>query len=175
MYPLKCCGGKNNSVVKISGKCYDTDPDDQYMCCPTGVGAVGGSSWGSCCGYCCEEGTIPTEVDLGYICCKPGETGYSASSRECCPAGYNVDKSAWPHSCCPPDKETCPGGYHLGGNKCCEPGKCCLGECCGENETCEIYEWPPECVEWENIFDENGELVGGRCVREETWIEGYCY
>ncbi|MBO7332278.1 MAG: hypothetical protein J6U64_01270, partial [Alphaproteobacteria bacterium] len=145
-----------------------------YMCCPKGsTGAVRGNNWGSVFQYCCEEGTSPMEAGSGaYICCKPGETAYCDGYKTCCPVGNKVDKSAWPNSCCPPGKTTCPGGYYLGGNQCCDYA-CCDGECCGEGETCETDSYT-ECAEYEDVFDENGEWIDMRCIREETYTYGYC-
>jgi len=169
-----CCTGINNSAVQITGSCIAYSKEKDYTCCASGVtAAAAGDHWSSCYSYCCAPGQVASCYDSdrnqGCWCCNHGETPYSTGGWEmCCPAGWNLDTSAWPNACCPPEKEACaPEG-------CCEPGKCCHGYCCAENETCHTFT-DTGCAEYEEIFDENGEWVDIICVREETWTWGSCY
>ena len=167
LYPLECCTRGNNSVVKVTGKCYESDPDG-YTCCGSGVTAViAGQLWSNCYGHCCEVGQVGALAGEHGVCCQPGEKAYDDGSKRCCPVGWKLETDYWPSACCPPGKNICPGGP-IGENQCCDY-ECCLGKCCGEGKSCHIETIPEGCYP---IFDENGEWIDEIC---ETSTEEFCW
>ena len=158
LYPLECCTRGNNSVVKVTGKCYESDPDG-YTCCGSGVtAAVAGQSWSNCYGHCCEVGQVGALAGEHGVCCQPGEKAYDDGSKRCCPVGWKLETDYWPSACCPPGQTPC-------------MGSCCSGEC-------DKYWWEEEyCAEEEYIVDENGDLIDAVCIRwvtEGGWIGDGC-
>ncbi|MBQ4084388.1 MAG: hypothetical protein IJC30_01870, partial [Alphaproteobacteria bacterium] len=147
-----CCTGANNSAVKVTGDCYESDPD-KYTCCATGVtAAVAGQSWSSCYGYCCDEGEVGALVGGSGVCCQPGEKGYNDGAYRCCPEGWNLETDHWPAACCEPSLVPCLG-------VCCEKEKC----------TKKRVEWK-YCSDWEIIEETDGSL-SEECLETDIEVE----